>query len=123
MTALPKAAPLSGLPGTDPPPSNTDEPLYSVKHQPLQLVRADAPKSASRIEPLGESALLKVTKTRRLRLRARPAAAAFGSNHPPEDQAVIDLITRNIKILSRSHASKKGWCTRKRLAETRKANS
>jgi len=118
--SIPKASPLSGLPGTDPPASNTDEPLYSVKHQERQRVEAK-----SRIAPLEEAALLKVTRARHLRLRqlgpAEPVPA-FGSNHPG-DQAVIDLITRNVVAIARSHTSRKGWVTRKRLAEMKRAES
>jgi len=101
MIPLPKASPLSGLPDSGSPASNTDESLYSVKHQLRPLV--------SRIAPLDEAALLKVTRTRHLRLRERL----------PTEQQIVDLITRNIITLVRSHASRKGWATRKRLAATR----
>lgn len=73
MTPLPKASPLSGLPDSGVPASNTDESksisVPHVKH--------------------------------------------------PEDQAVVDLITRNVKTIVRSQASQRGWRTRKRMAAAR----
>jgi hypothetical protein len=37
----------------------------------------------------------------------------------PEDQPVIDLITRRVKTWNRSAASQRGWRTRKRIAAAR----
>jgi hypothetical protein len=47
-------------------------------------------------------------------------ASAFHVTHP-QDQPVIDLITRNIKALIRREASKRGWRSRKRMAAARAA--
>jgi hypothetical protein len=116
MIALPKAALLSGLPDSDPPAaSNTDEPVYSVKHQPQPAL--------SRIEPLGDRHLIRLVTARHLRLRVRTSVTSppiAGANHPG-DQASVDLIIRNVVALARSHASRKGWVTRERLEAARAA--
>lgn len=48
------------------------------------------------------------------------STAVFHEKHP-EDQPVIDRITRNIRGIIRSNASRRAWVTRKRMQRARAA--
>lgn len=52
-------------------------------------------------------------------MSAAPQSDCVFHEEHPEDQPVVDRITRNIKLIIRSNASKRGWASRKRMAAAR----
>lgn len=49
----------------------------------------------------------------------QPAKAAFHEEHQEEQALIAEGITRTIKLIVRSNASKRGWASRKRMAAAR----